>query len=180
MKTGQKRIVAVLLGVLLAGVLAGCLSNDPTTGYTAKSQYRQGIRTVAVPIWTRGKDIYRRDIEIRLTESLVKRIELDTPYKVTTKQRADTILTGTLEKITQRTMSFDPDSGDPREMQITFTVSFKWEDLRTGKIIVKRQNFDVAGIYLPPVPFNEDFFQGSEDLLDKLARRVVETMESDW
>ena len=176
----KKQIGVIILGLLMAGVLGGCLSDDPTLGYTARSQYRQGIRTVAVPIWTRGKDVYRRDIEIRLTEALVKRIELDTPYKVTTKQQADTILTGTIDTISQQTLSFDPDSGDPREMQLTFTVSFKWEDLRTGNVVVEKKNFRVAGVYLPPAPFNENFFQGSEDLLDKLARRIVETMEADW
>lgn len=180
MKTRQKQIGMMILGLLMAGGVGGCFSDDPTMGYTAHSQYRRGIRTVAVPIWTRGKDVYRRDTEIRLTESLVKRIELDTPYKVTTKQQADTILTGTIDLISQQTLSFDPDTGSPREMQLTFTVSFKWEDLRTGNIIVKKKNFRVAGVYLPPVPFNEDFFQGSEDLIDKLARRIVETMEADW
>ncbi len=180
MKMNQNKIGVIILGLLIAGVLGGCLSNDPTTGYTAQSQYRQGVRTVAVPIWTRGKDVYRRDVEIQLTEALVKRIELDTPYKVTTKPQADTILTGTIEQISQQTLSFDPDSGDPREMQMTFTVSFKWEDLRTGNIIVEKKLFRIAGVYLPPAPFNEDFFEGSQDLMDKLARRVVETMEADW
>ncbi len=164
----------------MACVVGGCLSNDPATGYTTTSQYRQGIRTVAAPIWTRGKDVYRRDVEIRLTESIIKRIELDTPYKVTTKSQADTILTGTIDLISQQTLSFDPDSGVPREMQVTFSVSFKWEDLRTGKTLVKRKNFQVAGVYLPPAPFSEDFFEGSADLMDKLARRIVETMEADW
>lgn len=180
MKKNQKQIGVIILGFLMGGVLSGCLSDDPTLGYTARSQYRQGIRTVAVPIWTRGKDVFRRDVEIRLTEALVKRIELDTPYKVSTKQQADTILTGTIDMISQQTLSFDPDTGDPREKQLTFMVSFKWEDLRTGNIVVEKKNFRVAGVYLPPAPFNEDFFTGSEDLLDKLARRIVETMEADW
>jgi len=132
MKTGQKQIVALLLGVLLAGVLAGCLSNNPTTGYTAKSQYRQGIRTVAVPIWTRGKDIYRRDIEIRLTESLVKRIELDTPYKVTTKQRADTILTGNLHRLVQ--MGRPADGQDNRQ---TAELRRRW-DIPAARTVQRR------------------------------------------
>ncbi len=173
-------ILALAAGILSAILLPGCLSDDPTVGYTARSQYRKGIQTVAVPIWTRGKNVYRRNVEIRLTQALVKRIELDTPYKVTDKQKADTLLSGTIERIEQATLSFNPDTGRPREIEVAFTVAFKWEDLRTGDVIVDRRNFRVADVYIPPHPFNEDFFRGSESLMERLARRIVETMEADW
>ncbi len=173
-------ILALAAGMLSAMSAPGCLSDDPTVGYTARNQYRKGIRTVAVPIWTRGKDVYRRDVETRLTEALVKRIELDTPYKVTDKQKADSLLTGTIERITQATLSFNPDTGQVRELEVAFTVTFKWKDLRTGDILVNRRNFRVADVYIPPDPFNEDFFRGSESLMESLARRIVETMEADW
>ena len=173
-------ILALAAGMLSAILLPGCLSDDPTVGYTARSQYRKGIQTVAVPIWTRGKKVYRRNVEIRLTQALVKRIELDTPYKVTDKQKADTLLTGSIEQIEQATLSYNPDTGRPREIEVAFTVVFKWEDLRTGDVIVNRRNFRIADVYIPPHPFDEDFFRGSEALMERLARRVVETMEADW
>ena len=50
---------------ILAIIVAGCCE-DPNRGYTLQSQYRADIKTVAVPIWTRSKDVYRRDVEIRL------------------------------------------------------------------------------------------------------------------
>jgi len=149
-------------------------------GYTAKDQFRTGISTVCVPIWTRGPDVYRRNLEFRLTQAIIKRIELDTKYKVIGKNRADTLLTGSIDQISQATLSMNPDTGIPREMQVTFYVSFKWEDLRRNKTYVKKKNFTVATVYLPDAPFNEDFFRGSEDLMDKLARRIVETMEAEW
>lgn len=159
---------------------SGCFNDDATSGYTARSQYRTGIQTIAVPIWTRGKDVYRRNLEIDLAAALVKRIELDTPYKVTKKDRADTLLTGSIDVITQRVLSFNPDTSQPREKEVTFTVSFKWKDLRTGKVLAKRKNFEVAVVYLPDAPYNENFFIGSQKLMDKLALRIVETMETDW
>jgi hypothetical protein len=172
------RYIALPL-ILLAGLLVGC-SDDPTVGYTAQSQYRTGINTVAVPLWTRGQDVYRRDIEFQLTEALIKRIELNTPYKVVKKDQADSILTGTIDRIEQSTLSFNPDTGRPREIQMTFFVSFRWKDLRTGNTLVRERNFRVSDVYLPSQPFGEDFFQGSQSLIDKLSRRIVETMETDW
>jgi hypothetical protein len=167
------RHVALLLACTGALLATGC-------GYTADSQYPGGIRTVAVPIWTRGQEPYRRDHEIRFTQQLIKRIELDTPFKVVKREQADTLLTGTIERIEQQPMSFNPDTGRPRDIQATFTVSFKWEDLRDGKTLEERRNFRVASVYLPGEPYDEDFFRASEDLQDKLARWVVETMESQW
>jgi hypothetical protein len=165
--------------LLLAAILVGLVGCEPM-GYTARSQYRKNIRTIAVPIWTRGKDVYRREVEIRLTQALAKRIELDTPYKITDRQKADTLLTGTIDRIEQATTSFNPDTGEPREISVTFYVSFQWEDLRSGAVLVKKTNFPVSDVYLPPAPFNEDFFLGSEAVMERLARRIVETMESDW
>ncbi|HUT58319.1 MAG TPA: LptE family protein [Phycisphaerae bacterium] len=173
----MRRLTAILL-TLLAGATAvpGC-SNDPNKGYTFKSPYPSGVKTVAVPIWGRGKYVYRRGLEFRLTEALQKQVELDTPYKVVRKPRADTELTGTIDQIAQRPLSINPDTGRPREMEITFFVSFKWTDLRSGEVLVERTNFRVAGTYLPAAGFNEDFFQGSEDVIDRLAARIVEQME---
>jgi len=168
---------ALAIGLLLA--TAGC-SSDPTKGYTLKSQYVEGVKTVHVPIWHRGKQVYRRGLEMRLTESIIKCMELDTPYKATGKDRADTELIGTIERVSQRVLSYNPDSGMPREKELTVTVSFTWTDLRNGKVLARRKNFRQAGTYIPPEPFGEDFFQGSEDVMNKLAKRIVEQMEADW
>jgi hypothetical protein len=185
---------SVILAMLVACV--GC-SYDGESGYTTKSPYPENVHTVAVPIWNLGANVYRRGLEMRLTEALVKRIELDTPYKVTDKSRADTILSGTIDTVEQRVLSYNPDSGYPREKEVTLVISFTWTDLRNGKTLVKKTNFRVAATYLPddeffeenptqwpghykPYPFKEDFFQGSEDALNKMAIRIVEQMETPW
>jgi len=169
-------------GILLACVAAaagGC-SQDPTEGYTVRSQYDTGIKTVAVPIWTRGREVFRRELEMRLTEAVIKKVELDTPYKVVDKSRADTELRGSLDLVSQRVLSFNPDTGLPRETEITMAVSFVWTDLRSGKDIKQVSNLRQSDVYIPPSPLGEDFFQGSEGAINDLAQRVVEQMESDW
>jgi hypothetical protein len=167
-----------ILPLLLLAMLAGC--SEGLTGYTTRSLYSRDIKTVAVPIWVRGKDVYRREIEFRLTEAIVKQIELSTPYKVVDRATADTLLEGTIEQVTQRLTSFDPGTGAARESEIRLVVSFTWSDLRTGAILAKRTRWAVAATYIPETPFNEDFFLGSQDAVDRLAVRLVEQMEEPW
>jgi len=166
--------------VILTGLLfAGC-SGDGTTGYTTQSQFPSDVKTVYIPVWTRGKDVYRRDIEMRLTEALVKRLQQNTPYRIAKKGEADTELSGEIIRIDQEVLHYNPDTGKAREIGMLFTVNFTWKDLRSGKILVSREKFQVSTTYIPDEEFNEDFFVGSEDLVNKLARLIVEQLESDW
>jgi hypothetical protein len=177
-------IAALLAGVALIA-LGGC-ATDPTRGYTTNNQYVAGVRSVTVPIWTRGKQVYRRGMEMRLTEAIVKRVQQDTPYRITKKGRADTELRGTIDSISQRVLSYHPDTGWPRETEITLRVSFTWTDLRSGEVLAEG-NLHQTGAYLPAQPMarfrrrpEQDFFQGSEDVVNKLAGRIVQYMEAEW
>lgn len=59
--------------IALAPTLAGC-------GYTLRPPYSANIKTVYVPI---ARSVtFRQDLNVRLTEEVIKRIERRTPYKV--------------------------------------------------------------------------------------------------
>lgn len=178
MRPASTTVWIVTVAALLAAT-AGC-STDPSAGYTTASLFPDDVETVAVPIWTRGGAIFRRELETRFTEALVKRIELDTPYKVTDKSRADTILEGTIVAVNQRVLGVNVDVGAPRQIEIQVAVAFTWTDLRTGEIRLRRNKFISAGVYSEAEPLNEDFFLGSTIALDLLAQRVVQTMEKPW
>lgn len=169
------------LFLLLAGAAScvGC-NNDPRQGYTLASQYRPEVKSVVVEAFTRGPELYRRGLEMRLTEAVVKRIAGYTPYKIVYKGQADTKLTGTVEQVSQRVLSSHPDTGGSREMEMIVVVSFRWQDLRTGNILAEEKNIRAAGGYIPLAPFNEDFFQGSEAALNNMAIKIVEKMEAPW
>jgi hypothetical protein len=162
--------VTILLSAA-ATVLTGC-------GYSTAPMHRTDVKTVYVPIWNEGKEVYRRGLEFRLTEAVIKRLRQVTDYKLADKAHADTMLTGTIELVPQRVLSANPDTGLPRELEATFLVSFTWTDMRTGKPIVKRSNIREVGTYIPP--FSESFYQGSEDVINRLAERIVQEMEADW
>lgn len=178
LRPSRYALLLTLLPLLSLGMLAGC--GDGHGGYTMRSPYRGDVKTVAVPIWARGKEVYRRELEFRLTEAIVKQIELGTKYKVASRDKADTLLEGTIENVTQRVLSVNPDTGLARDKELRLIVSFTWTDLRTGAVLAKRTRFAVASTYIPHDPLNEDFFQGSEDAMTRMAQRIVELMQEDW
>ncbi len=175
MSTAHK--IATVVVVLAACGISGCV-NDPDTAYTTDSQYVRNIRTVYVPLWNRNKDVYRRELEFRISEAVAKQIPASTDYRIAEESRADTILTGEVVDVIQDVMAYNPDTGNPREKEIIIIIAFKWQDLRTGKILAEEDSLEVTATYIPD--FREDFYQGSQDLFDEAARRVVQRMEAEW
>jgi len=160
------------VSVWLAWTLTGC-------GYSVGhgDMFRQDIRTVHVPIF-QNKD-FRRGLEFQLTEALIKAIELHTPYKTTSdKRKADTVLTGEIREVRQGTLGLDFTTHLPRETQATVVASFRWKDLRTGKILVDMPVITQSVDYIRPL--GENFYQASQEAMNDLAERIVEKMEKPW
>jgi len=157
-------------------VIVGAIAGLTGCGYTTERPFRQDVRTVHVPIF-QSKE-FRRGLEFQLTEALQKRIQLDTPYRLADKRRADTELTGEIIEIRQNTFGQDFVTGLPRETGATIVMSFQWKDLRSGEILVDRPAFTQTAEYIRPV--GEDFFVGSERFVDRLAESIVEQMEEPW
>src|SRR5829696_6923511 len=77
-------------------LLSGCVGYHAGTN----SLYAADVATVYVPMIE--SDSYRRDLGERLTEAIVKEIELKTPYKVVSTPDADSILSARLITDTRR------------------------------------------------------------------------------
>ena len=176
------RRLGLMVVMLTAMGLAGCIDwdGDGQGAYTLRNHYRTDVSSIHVPIWTRGKDVYRRELEYRLTEAVIKRIQMDTPYIITERARADSELVGQIHLVEQGVLSRNPDTGDTLEQEVDMIIGFTWRDLNTGEVIVERVALRVTGAYIPHEPLGEDFFQGSQDVIEKAARLVVEHMEADW
>src|SRR6476659_10123256 len=78
------------LCILLLLVFSGCIGYHVGTA----SLYAPDVATVYVPMIE--SDSYRRDLGERLTEAVIKEIELKTPYKVVNTPSADSILSAHL------------------------------------------------------------------------------------
>ena len=155
--------------VLLVGWTGGC-------GYSTRRPFPTDINSVHVEM-LHSKE-FRRELEYRLTEAIIKRIEMDTPYRITPRRSADAILTGEILKVENRTFGDEFDTDLPREIGSTVVMRFRFKDLRTGKLLVDRRRFVYQTSYIPPV--GETFSQGMTRALDGLAEGIVETMETAW
>lgn len=156
--------------VLLALACTGC-------GYSTDRPFRSGIQSVYVEM-LESRD-FRRELEFQLTEALIKRMEMDTPYKIAPQLRtADTLFTGEILDVHERVLGDSFETGLPREKSATVVMRFRWKDLRTGRILVERERFIHSVEYIPPV--GETFARGMFRGLDGMAEAIVHTMETSW
>jgi len=170
----MKSLRFVAIGGLIAlSAVSGC-------GYKIGTMHRSDVRSIVIPVWTRGHGVFRRGLEMQLTKAIINRIQLDTRYRITNEAQADTKLTGQLTNVRQRVLTINTDTGASRAKEATFTVSFKWVDLRNGEELAVKKDFNVRGRYITADPFGETFFAGSQEAIDEAAQRIVEQLEQGW
>lgn len=171
------RQIAIAIAALATASLAGCAS-DPTKGYSSASLFPDGISTVAVPIFT--NDSYTRDVEFELTDALIKQLEVNTPYKVVSEGRADTILLGQIRKIELDQLSKSQQTGLSEEVIVSVTIDFQWKDLRSGRVIAGRESFTGNGFFDPSRPTGEPIELGQFAAVQQLARDIVAELQAQW
>ncbi len=146
---------------MAALVLSGCV------GYQIgnRSLYPTHIETVYVPTFDTSS--FRRDFGERLTEAVIKEIELKTPYKVVGTPNADSVLTAHVTSEGKRVVAenrFD----DPRQVQIDMKVEVNWID-RRGQMIRPG-----GAIALPPAAM---MVTGSADMVAEVGQSVATTQQ---
>jgi hypothetical protein len=171
--TSQLRLIFIAIITCSA---VGCASRNDGGGYQWSSTYRDGVRTVAVPIFTSTS--FTRGVEFSLTKAIVNQIEANTPYKVVPRERADTILEGEITDVRINTLSEDRRAAIPQEQLLDITVNFTWKDLRTGRVLVSRRGWEQTATYYPTL--GEGRFIGTQAAAEKLALAIVHELQSDW
>ncbi len=167
----------VVCSVLIGSILSGC------AGYQIGNQtlYRPDVRTVHVPIFK--SDSFRKDIGERLTEAVVKEIELKTPYKVVCAADADSMLTGRLISETKAVLSEDINDV-PRNIGTDLLARVRWES-RSGDLL--RENL----VALPPIlqisqtanlipEGGQSIATAHQRAISQLAEQIVAQMEYPW
>ncbi len=179
MSAGKRTWLTCLLVVYLAGCgynQSGSSKNKLEGGYQWNSLYREDIQTVAVPIFTNKE--YRRGVEFRLTQAVIKQLETHAPYKVVGRERADTILEGEVSSLTLNSISRDFETNLPRETQINMLVDFVWKDLRTGRILCQRKGLQMLTVYYQTL--GEGEFVGTQEAIERMAFTIVQELQADW
>jgi hypothetical protein len=170
------RLLITLL-VTVAGVLPAC-SSDPTRGYAFAEPYDASVRTVGVPIF--ANQTFARGTELTLTDAIIKQIQQQTPWRVVSPERADTVIEGAITSAELGLLSNDPRTGLAEEQTYRLTVRYSWRDNRTGETRVARENFTATGVFAPARGAGERIESGQRDAIDELARDIVATMRSAW
>jgi Lipopolysaccharide-assembly len=167
-----------LLAVCLP-VLVGCARYQVGAG----SLYAPDIATVYVPMIE--SDSYRRDLGERLTEAVVKEIELKTPYKVVGTPDADSILSVHLLGDSRRTIvenGFD----DPRLSEVAMYSEVSWLNRRRQPIAPVQTlglppelvRIDQTSNLIPEV--GQSVAVSEQQAIERLAEQIVGTMEAPW
>jgi len=164
----------LLLCALSALTLGGCRG---MFGYSDKSLFPQDVASVRLEMF--DNTTFRRGVEYELTDALAKRIEADTPYKIiTSKNRADTVMTGQITNISEAGLSIERELGGVLEKEVLVQAVVNWKNLKTGELLINNQSVTATASYAGRQ--NQDFKYASTLAANKLAQKIVELMETKW
>ena len=164
--------------VALALVGLGFGFGLPGCGYTIRPPYDRSIRTVFVPIFKSSS--FRKDMNLILTELLIKEIERRTPYKVVgSPEGADAILEGTIVYV-DKNISVESPYNLPRHLVGLISADVKFYDNRPGAPEKPLQSVLVqeAANFYPELGETADL--GYQKAVEKLVMQIVGMMEQPW
>jgi Lipopolysaccharide-assembly len=161
--------VLVLLVALVVPGFAGC-------GYSIRPPFDRNVRTVYVPMFR--SVVFRRDVNMMLTETVIHEIQRRTPYKVVGKpEHADTTLEGSVTFADKNLIVENP-FNLPRQLTTNLTASVTWTDNRTEKMVGTPFIVNATVNFFPEVgETSEAAFQRA---CDRLAEEIVGAMEKPW
>jgi hypothetical protein len=164
-------MIVVAWAVVAVGAL-GC-------GYSIRPPFDSSIRTVYVPVFR--SFTFREDVNLKLTECVIKEIESRTPYKVVgSPDGADTTLSGIVNFVDKNILVENPNNL-PRHLVATVNATVKWEDNRPArdqkKIAPTATVAEVVSFY---PELGETASLGYQKAFERMARQIVGMMEQPW
>ena len=176
-------IIVVDSYCLLAAVLL--IHSIGCAGYQigSRSLYRPDVQTVSVPIF--DSDSLRRDLGERLTEAVVKEIEVKTPYKIVDGLQADSVLQGKILRVAKYVVAENVND-EPRDIEIDLRVEVAWRD-RRGDLISEVYTLGVPTslvnfgqtVHLVPEG-GQSVATAQMQAIERLAEQIVAQMEVPW
>ncbi len=164
---------------LLVAAIAGCSSYH----FGSRSLFRDDIRTVHVPVIR--NQTFRHDLGPRLTEAVVRLIEMRTPYKVTGDPSADSTLHVVITSETKNVLT-ESASDDPRALDTVMGAQVVWNDRRGNPLLQNHVILDAnlgtnllqSKRFVPEAGQSQQ--TAMQDTIDDLADRIVSQMEMRW
>jgi hypothetical protein len=122
---------------------------------------------------------------LRLTEAVHKEIERRLPYRIVPSPQADSRLSGRVLAVYKDVLG-ETRNDDPRTLQMQLAVEVTWTDTRTRQILAKRVVADdsPAVTLMTDTRFSPEMGQSmataSQEMIDRMARRIVDLLETPW
>jgi len=168
-------LCCALLGLLAPGCAAYRIGSE--------TLYAPDVTTVYVPMIE--SDSFRRDLGERLTEAVIKEIELKTPYKVVGTPEADSILAARLMG-ERKLLEFENQNDDPRALEYALTAQVTWLN-RRRQPLAPMNSIPLPADFIPitqtatmlPEPGQSDA-SAQQQAIQRLAEQIVATMEEPW
>jgi hypothetical protein len=164
---------------LALALFGGC------AGYQIGNQslYPMEIHTVYVPIFQSAS--FRPYLGERLTEAVMKEIELKTPYKVVADPNADSTLSGSIVGEGKEVL-IGSRVGDPREIQVNIRVVVGWTDRQgrllreSGTVPLPSELINVQGTGNVAPETGQSIETAQQEAIQRVATQIVSLMERPW
>jgi hypothetical protein len=170
---------------LRLGILAWLLALPGCAGYQIgnRSLYPSDVQTIYVPMFESSS--FRRNMGERLTEAVIKEIELKTPFQVVNTPNADSVLTGRITRDGKHVV-VENRYGDPRATETRFQVEVQWIDRHTSAILredtipLGPASAMLLGTSEVVPEVGESIATSHQQAIQRLAQQIVAMMESPW
>lgn len=163
-----KRANLILL-LLLCGLASGCARYHIGNQYL----YRSDIRSVHVAMFE--SDSFRRFLGQRLTEAVIKEIELSSPLTITEPQLANSFLRGRILSDTKSVVG-ENINDEPRSLDVDWRVEVSWVD-RAGVPLMQRRVLRISrdATFIPEG--GQSISTAQQKIIEQLARDIIGQME---
>jgi hypothetical protein len=166
------RLCFALMALTLATSTVGC------AGYHLGNQYlyRSDIRTVHVVMFE--SDSYRRFLGQRLTEAVVKEVELRSPLTITNPQIADSFIRGRIIR-ESKTVVGENRNDEPRSLGVGWVAEVDWVD-RAGTPLMMRQTIRISedSVFVPEG--GQSLTTAQQEVIERISRQVIDQMQNPW
>ena len=155
--------------VVLAATLAvaGC-------GYSLRGNLPDHIKTVAVPVFQNKTPVPA--VENFLTNAVVNAFSSNGRLRVTSVDRADSVLDGEITSYILQSIAYDA-AANIRQFRLTVTLNLRFRDVRRNEVLFQRANYSDRADFVVPGTVAETI-NASEGALQQAATEIARSVVS--
>jgi len=146
---------------------AGC-------GYSLRGNLPEHIKTVAIPIFQNRTPVPA--VENFLTNAVVNAFSTNGRLRVTSVDRADSILEGEITSYLLQSIAYDA-AANIRQFRLTVTLNLRFRDVRRNEVLFQRTGFSDRADFAVPSTVAETITT-SESALQQAARDIARSVVS--